>query len=230
MPGFIHDNIIVLVRIVTIVPLMLFITLYMGKRAIGEMPVFDFLIVVILGAVVGADIADPAIHHLPTAVAIVAIGLFQKAIGKWKISNRTVGRLLTFNPTVVIKDGVFIYENMKKIQYSIDNVLFMLRQKDVFAISDVQLAIVEPNGTISVLKASNEKQRNPVMSYSAIVEGNIEREVLAYLQLDETWLRAQLADRGIIGLNQVFYASISSDLKIHVSLKENNMQSPPLKH
>lgn len=88
MPELIHDNVIVLARIITIIPLMLAVTLFMGKRTIGEMPVFDFLIIVILGALVGADIADPEIEHLPTAIAIIAIGLFQKAIVKWKISNR----------------------------------------------------------------------------------------------------------------------------------------------
>lgn len=54
----IKELLIVTGRIVTILPLMLVITLYMGKRSIGELPVFDFLVVIILGAVVGADIAD----------------------------------------------------------------------------------------------------------------------------------------------------------------------------
>ncbi|VVM33699.1 DUF421 domain-containing protein [Terribacillus sp. AE2B 122] len=156
MSELIHDNLIVIARIITIIPLMLVVTLYMGKRAIGEMPVFDFLIVVILGALVGADIADPEIAHLPTAVAIVAIGLFQKAIVKWKISNRKIGKVLTLGPTIVIQDGTLLYENMRKVQYSIDNILFMLRQKDVFDVRDVETAIVEPNGTLSVLKKPNK--------------------------------------------------------------------------
>ncbi|MFP7253946.1 hypothetical protein SFC02_06545 [Terribacillus goriensis] len=122
MTDFIHDNLIVIGRIITIIPLMLVVTLYMGKRAIGEMPVFDFLIIVILGALVGADIADPEIEHLPTAVAIIAIGLFQKAIVKWKISNHKIGKLLTLGPTIVIQDGILLHENMQKIQYSIDNI------------------------------------------------------------------------------------------------------------
>ena len=89
----------------------------MGKRAIGEIPVFDFLIVIILGAVVGADIADPNIEHFPTIMAIIFIGVFQRVIANWKIANRKVGKLLTLEPTVVIQDGKFIDKNLKKIRY-----------------------------------------------------------------------------------------------------------------
>src|SRR5690606_24838184 len=121
--------------IVTIIPLLLFTTLFMGKRAIGELPVFDFLIVIILGALVGADIAEPDIKHLPTAFAIIAIGVFQRIVTRWKISNRKIGRLLTFEPTVVLQNGKFVNENLKKIRYSIDNILQMLREKDVFDIN-----------------------------------------------------------------------------------------------
>ena len=135
MLEFMKDMLLILGRIVTIIPLLLFTTLFMGKRAIGELPVFDFLIVIILGALVGADIAEPDIKHLPTAFAIIAIGVFQRIVTRWKISNRKIGRLLTFEPTVVLQNGKFVNENLKKIRYSIDNILQMLREKDVFDIN-----------------------------------------------------------------------------------------------
>ncbi|PAE08407.1 DUF421 domain-containing protein [Terribacillus saccharophilus] len=240
MSELIHDNLIVIARIITIIPLMLVVTLYMGKRAIGEMPVFDFLIVVILGALVGADIADPEIEHLPTAVAIVAIGLFQKAIVKWKISNRKIGKVLTLGPTIVIQDGTLLYENMRKVQYSIDNILFMLRQKDVFDVRDVETAIVEPNGTLSVLKKTNKlpatredlnlQQQTSAIAFPVISDGYIHHDTLTHFNLDEEWLRKQLADQNIIGMNQIFFASISHPQSLHISLKERKPNIPPIKH
>ncbi len=65
------ELVILLVRVITILPLLLLVTLIMGKRSIGELPVFDFLIFLSLGAVVGADIADADISHIHTAVAII---------------------------------------------------------------------------------------------------------------------------------------------------------------
>lgn len=57
------------------------------------------------------------------------MGILQKIVASWKISNRKLDKLLTFEPTIVIQDGKFLDKNLKKIRYSIDNVLQMLREK-----------------------------------------------------------------------------------------------------
>jgi len=238
---FIKEILLVLGRIVTILPLLLLMTLFMGKRAIGELPVFDFLIVVTLGAVVGADIADPNIQHFPTAVAIIAIAILQKIVAKWKISNRKLGRLITFEPTVVIQDGKLLNNNLKKIRYSIDNILHMLREKDVFDISDVETAIIEANGALSVLK---KPQKNSVtledmkiikttsnIAFPIIIEGKIYSNVLKEFSLNEAWLQQQLSYQGVIDIQNVFFASINRNQELHVSLKdESNISIPPIKH
>ncbi|MER1985202.1 MAG: DUF421 domain-containing protein [Solibacillus sp.] len=241
MLELIKDVLIVLVRILTILPLLLFTTLFMGKRAIGELPVFDFLIVIILGAVVGADIADPNIEHFPTVMAIIFIGIFQRVVAKWKISNRKLGKLLTLEPTVVIQNGQFIDKNLKKIRYSIDNILQMLREKNVFDINDVETAIIEGNGALSVLK---KPQKDPVtredmniikttasISFPVIIEGTIYSDVLRDFNLNEASLLQQLSDQGVTDVNNVFFASINRKLELHVSLKnKNNLTIPPIKH
>lgn len=238
---FIKEILLILGRIATILPLLLIITIFMGKRAIGELPVFDFFVVVTLGAVVGADIADPNIKHFPTAVAIIAIGIVQRIVANWKISNRKIGRLFTFEPTVVIQNGKFINNNLKKIRYSIDNILQMLREKNVFDISEVETAIIEANGALSVLK---KPQKNSVtledmkiikttstISFPVILEGTIYSNVLRDFSLNEAWLKQQLSYQGVNEIRNVFFASINRHHELHVSLKdENNITIPPIKH
>ena len=235
------DILLILGRIVTIIPLLLLTTLFMGKRAIGELPVFDFLIVIILGALVGADIADPNIQHLPTAIAIIAIGIFQRIVTSWKIANRKIGRLLTFEPTVVLQNGKFVHKNLKKIRYSIDNILQMLREKNIFDINEVETAIVEADGALSVLK---KPQKNAVtledmniikptstISFPVIVEGTIYPDVLKDVNLTEEWLKQELYNQGVNKLKDVFFASINRELELHISLKnEKNLAIPPIKH
>lgn len=241
MLEFMKDMLLILGRIVTIIPLLLFTTLFMGKRAIGELPVFDFLIVIILGALVGADIAEPDIKHLPTAFAIIAIGVFQRIVTRWKISNRKIGRLLTFEPTVILQNGKFVNENLKKIRYSIDNILQMLREKDVFDINEVETAIIEANGALSVLK---KPQKNSVtledmniikptstISFPVIVEGTLYTDVLRDVNLDEAWLQQELDNQGVNELKDVFFASINRNRELHISLKnEKNLAIPTIKH
>jgi uncharacterized membrane protein YcaP (DUF421 family) len=235
------EILLILGRILTILPLLLLITLFMGKRAIGELPIFDFLIIVTLGAVVGADIADPDIKHLPTAIAIILIGLFQRIIANWKISNRKVGRLLTFEPTVVIQNGKFLNQNLKKIRYSIDNILQMLREKNVFDINEVETAIIEPNGALSVLKKPEKNpvtledmkidKTTPTISFPVIIEGTIYSNVLREFSLNEAWLQQQLSYQGVNDRKNVFFASINRNHELHISLKnERNLTIPPIKH
>ncbi|MUK88254.1 DUF421 domain-containing protein [Ornithinibacillus sp. L9] len=228
-------------RIATIIPLLLFVTLFMGKRAIGELPIFDFLIILTLGAVVGADIADPNIQHLPTAVAIISLGVFQRVVSKWKIFNRKVGKLVTFEPTVVIHNGKLLDKNIKNIRYSIDNILQMLREKSVFDMDEVEIAIIESNGSLSVLK---KPRKNPVtiedmnipnkpssLTFPIIVEGTVYQTILEKFNLNEKWLEQQLSTLGIHNKDDVFFATITRNQDLHVSLKnEKTYDIPSIRH
>lgn len=239
----IKELLLVTGRILTIIPLMLLVALFMGKRSIGELPVFDFLVIIILGAVVGADIADPDIPHIHTAAAIVLIGLFQIIVSKLIIRQRKLGHLITFEPTIVIQEGKLIVKNLKKLRYSLDNVLQMLREKDVFDIADVHLGIIEANGRISILKKEskatvtledmNLAKMSANISYPIIIEGKIYVDVLKKLKLSEAWLKDQLAARNISDLRTIFFASVNDKVELHVSLKndmENTESLLPIKH
>jgi uncharacterized membrane protein YcaP (DUF421 family) len=234
----------ILGRIVTILPLALFATLYMGKRSIGELPVFDFLVILTLGAVVGADIADPKINHIYTAIAVIAIALLQKLVATWKIKNRKIGRLLTFEPTMVIYQGQFLVSKMKKIQYPIDTILQMLREQKIFNVQGVELAIVEANGNLSVkLYPEKEVARvehilpkpnvlNKGIDVPVVIEGEIYEKALNSRNLNESWLYEELERKNIFDVKDVFYDAVNDTNELHVSIKNtNNLQNlPPILH
>lgn len=232
----------ILGRIVTIIPLLLFVTLFMGRRSIGEMPVFDFLIIITLGAVVGADIADPSIHHLPTIVSIIAIGILQRVVSKWIISNRKIGRMITFEPAIVIWKGQLLHDNLRRIRYPIDNILVMLREHQIFDLSEVDTAIIESNGKLTVQKkvekqnvTKEDLQIHPstphLLSFPLIMEGKIDQAVLFSLGLDENWLRKNLQKQGISDEKEVFFASINEEKHLSVSLYHpSSLSPPPLRH
>jgi uncharacterized membrane protein YcaP (DUF421 family) len=227
-------------RIVTILPLLLAATFFMGKRSIGELPVFDFLIILTLGAVVGADIADPKIEHIHTGMAVIAIAVLQRLTSSLIIHNRKIGKKLTFEPTIVIQDGIFQVKNLKRLRYSIDNVLQMLREKDVFDVSIVQLAIIEANGKISVYKQESKspvtiedmgiKRESEGLTYPIIIDGEIDEAILERFNMNENWLITELNKMGIHNLEDVFFASINNQHKLHVSPKQYSQLKTPLKH
>jgi uncharacterized membrane protein YcaP (DUF421 family) len=235
------DLFIVLGRIISILPLLLIVTLVMGKRSIAELPVFDFLIIITLGAVAGADIADPNIKHFPTAVAIVAIGLFQFVMSRWMVKNRKFGRLITFEPTLVVRNGTFLVSNIKHIRYSLDNILQMLRENDVFDVSEVEIALVESNGKLTVQKKASKEQVTLEdmgiskvaggFAYTVIIEGEIYTDVLEKLNLNEDWIKQHLNKKGIVEIEDVFYASVNDRHELHVSLVNHLVPpTPPIRH
>lgn len=225
-------------RVLTTIPLLLAITLFMGRRVVGEMPVFDFLIIVTLGALVGADITDPRIHHIATAYAILIVGILQRIVSHWVISSRKVGRLFTFEPTVVIYQGKLLKQNMKKIRYSIDNILAMLREHNIFDPAEVEMAILEPSGNLSVKKIPGKEAvtreewgisgtgKNGV-AYSVVLEGEIQESVLTYLGVDQSWLERELAQKGVQSLDTVFFASVDERKRLSFTLNTEPAVTPP---
>lgn len=202
-------------------------TLITGRRKVGEIPVFDFLVVITLASVVGADIADPEIKHLPTAYSVVLIILIQFLYGALIIKNRKIGKLLTFEPVIVIENGQFVKSSMRRLKYSVDTILTLLREKDVFDVSEVEFAIIESTGQLSVLKKS---QFQPVtakeiklntdykgLSIPLIVEGEIYEDNLKKLNLNKDWLLEQLKKSDINSEKHVFYAAINTEGQLYIS-------------
>lgn len=221
---------IVFIRIITIFPLMLWVTLFiMGRRSIGEMPVFDFLVVLSLGSVVGADIAEPKIEHIPTAFAILVIGLVQKLFSYWVIRYRRFGKLVTFEPIIIIYEGKLVHKNLKKSKYSVDNIFQLLRENQIFDPSTVKLAIIEGSGNLSILEEA--KASTTSISYPVIREGVIEEHILSTFGLDEVWLYAQLEQQQL-DLKNIFVATIDDKHQLHCTryIEPEHQQLPPIVH
>lgn len=216
---------LVTMRTTTIFPLMLLAALFMGKRSVGQLPVFDLLVVLTLGSVVGADIADPQIEHVHTAAAIVLIVMMERIVSWAAIRFRRFRRIVSFEPTVVVYRGKLLDRNIAHIRYTIDNVLQMLRDKGVFDPSLVDLAIVEGNGALTVL------HKESPFSSTVIVDGVVNEETLRRESVNEEWLKRKLQERGIASFDEVFYASVSSDGSMHVSRKqEDRSKAPRFRH
>ncbi|MEY8750796.1 DUF421 domain-containing protein [Alkalicoccobacillus gibsonii] len=236
----IKDFGLVVLRIITIFPLLLVMTMYMGKRSIGELPIFDFLIIISLASVVGADIADPNVKHLPTAFAIISICLFQVLVSKIAIRNRTFGKWISFEPTVVIQNGKIIVQNIKSIRYSLDNILEMSRSKGVFDIEEIELGIIEASGELSVYKKADKQpptiedlsiQKTPGgIAYPVIIEGEIQQELLKRLKLDQKTLLEKLKQKGIHSYDSIFVCTINSVGEIQLAYTDHDVKYEPIQH
>lgn len=221
------DYFIIALRIISVMALFLFLILKTGRRKIAELPVYDFISMIVIGSVIGADIAEPNLPHLPTLFSVVLIVALQFLVSILLINNKKIARKITFGPTVVIQNGQFIKANMKRLKYPIENVLMALREKDIFDLNEVEYAIVEGSGSISVLKkpqflplTPSDMQLNPgakSLSVPLIIDGKVQDSNLQQLKRDRSWLASQLAQSGVHGFNEVFYADCNLEGRMYIS-------------
>ena len=214
-------------RIFFIMGLLLYLVRITGRRKIGELPVFDFLAIIVVGNVVGGDIAEPKVPQMPTAYAVVLIIAIQYVMSYFTIKSRKFGKKVTFSPIVVIQNGQFIKSNMKKIRYSIDNIQMYLREKGIFDINEVEFAIVEDSGNISVMKKSQYQPLTPSdmniptkykgISTPLVIQGKVQEDNLRNLKFDRSWLESQLKNNNINKVEEVFYLDINSEGKLYIS-------------
>lgn len=222
-----NEYLVILLRVLATWPLLYILTLLMGSRNMGQLPVFDFIIVITIGSIAGADLADPAVPHGPTLMTLIIIALLQLGFTKLQIKSAFVRQISNITPTVVIQDGEFLTHNMAKIRYSVDDILPLLRQQGVFNLSEVDYAVIEPGGNISVLKKANASPLTPAdigmnipnkgLPQLFIADGLLVPNAFRGLAFDRNWLEKQIHARGFKEVSEIYLASLERDGNLYVS-------------
>lgn len=129
----------------------------MGKRQIGELQPTELVITILLSEVASIPMEDPEIPLINSVVSIFLLVSFEIITSVLSMKSTRLRSVIQGNSVIIIRNGKFDQTQMKKLRFTVDDVLESLRQKDVFDISEVQYAIVETNGTLSVLLKNDYK-------------------------------------------------------------------------
>ena len=152
------------------------------------------------------------------------------------LKSRKCRKFLAGDPTIVIQNGNILEKNMNKMRYTLDYLNQQLREKDVFNIEEVLFAIVETNGTLTVLKkpqfrnVTRQDLMIPItpefnLPIELIMDGEVIKENLEQNNLTESWLHLELKKRNIVQ-HDVLYAVLSGNGNMYVDTYENHIHSP----
>lgn len=195
---------IISLRVVVVYLLIVLIFRLMGKREIGELGIIDLVVFIMI-----ADIAVISIERynesffkplLPMGILV----LIQVIFSHFSLRSRSFRKLVDGEPTIIIKDGKIIEKQMKKQRYNFDDLLMQLRENNIRFISDVEFAILEPTGKLSVIKKEKNKTGYTV---GLIIDGELQEEKLSELNLNKEWLYDELNKRGIKNLKEISFCS-----------------------
>ncbi|MGE5633368.1 MAG: DUF421 domain-containing protein [Caulobacteraceae bacterium] len=205
-----------------------------GRKAISQFTFFDFVASISLGSVTANLAMGPQSNFYSTATVLVVFSLLATISGIIHMKSFKARKLLNSEPVVVVDKGQIVEQNMKKIRMSIDDLTSLLRDKNVFNMADVEFAIMENDGKLSVLPKSQKQPLTPSdfnlsppyrgLTKDIIIDGNIMHENLRSSSRDESWLLNELGKQGISDASQVFYAGIDSSGSLYISKKHSSVE------
>lgn len=209
---------------------LIFLTRLIGKKLLSQMTFFDFVIGITLGTI-GAAFITLEVKGGYVLISPFILTLAVILTGYVSLKSVPARKLLEGEPLIMIQNGKIYEKNMRKIRYHLDDLLMQLREKNVFDLSEVEFAILEPHGQLSVLKKS---QNLPVtsadlgmstkykgVSSEIIRDGRIVEQNLRQNSLTHEWLYNELASRNIKRVEDVFLATLSTGGTLYVDLRDD---------
>ena len=207
--------------------LLMVVTRAMGRKAVSQMTFFDFAVAITLGtltASIGMDGKSNSVTATSVMLTIVGLGVVTDYLHTKSFFTR---KAANSEPLVLIQNGELVKDNMQKGRVTINDLTTMLREKNAFNIADVEFALLENDGKLSVQPKSQKQPLTPSdlniptsykgLTKEIIIDGNIMYENLNDAKLDEHWLMDQLQSKGINNIKDVFFAALDTSGSLYVS-------------
>ncbi len=202
---------ITLVRSIILYLLLILTVRFMGKRQIGQLQPGELVITILISEIAVIPMQDNDIPMTHSILALLLLASFEIIMSVMALKSAKIRKILQGNSVVIIKDGVVQQKQLKKLRYTIDDLLEALRQQGVFNISDVQYAIAETDGSLSILlkpekrsvaiENTNFSPNDDGLKTVIIADGKIIKTELKNLGISREALKTQLAEKGLIAKN-----------------------------
>lgn len=174
----------------------------MGKREVGQLGITDLIVSLLIADIAVISIENYTKSMLYALVPIVVITILECLLAYLGLKNGKLRSLLDGSPSLIIKEGKINYNEMLKQRYTLDDLLSQIRDKGYRSIEEIEYAILESSGSLSVFPYNKEKSPLPL---PIILDGEINLDTLKHLNKDKKWVYNFL-DKKDINLENVFFA------------------------
>ena len=188
--------------------LVIFAYKLMGKREVGELSVFDFIISMLISQLIAVSIENYKDSVWLVIIPLITLVVFQILLAQISLKNDKFRTFLDGKQSVIISKGKLNFNEMIKQRYNLDDLLLQLREKQIRSIEEVDYAILENNGKLSVF-IKQDKDKN-VFPLPIILDGVVQEDNLSYINKTKKWVNDILKNRKISKKN-VFYAFYKND-------------------
>ena len=176
---------------------------FMGKREVGELGIIDLIVSILIAelAAISIERYDSSVFLMLLPIGVLVI--LQIVLAKISLKSGKVRSMLDGDASVIIDNGKVNFKEMIKQRYNLEDLLTQLRVRNVKSIEEVEYAILETSGKLSVFtKDANNSGPYPL---PLILDGKIQKMTLKKIRRKEKWLNELLASKKV-KLDDVFYA------------------------
>lgn len=207
-------------------------TRFLGNTQVGQLTFYEYISGITIGSIaatVAASEPDRVWSHFFDLLLFIILTYIISLI---TIKSRPLRKVIEGGPTLMIRNGQILEENMRKLRYDMDELTSQLRLKEILDPSEVQFAFLETSGELSVIKKDAHQTitksdlavagSNPALPIELIMDGEVLEDNLKRHQITLQWLQEQLNQQGIQKPEQVMYAVIDSNGQFFLSKKSES--------
>ncbi len=174
----------------------------MGKKEVGQLSVIDLIVSMLIAEMAAMSIEEDKSLFV-SIVPITILVSIQMILSYITLKNGSLRKFVDGTPTIIINDGKLDFKQMKSLRYSLDDLISQLREQGIKSIEEVNYAILENNGKLSIFK-------DKVYPMPIIIDGCIDYDTIKNINKTEKWLY-HILDKNNIPLDDVFYAFYAKD-------------------
>ncbi len=208
----------------------------MGKREVGQLSPFDLVVAIVIAELAALPMTEKHITLLQGLIPIITLMVAEVVLSWICLKSIVARKLISGKPSIIITNGIIDEAQMRRSRYNVHDLLTQLRDKGIANIADVEFAILETSGRLSVVPKSQKRQLTPEdmhictlyegLSVPLIIDGRILPDNLKKTGLSEHWLTFELKQRDITSAQEVLFASLDTKGWLYVSKKGEIEISP----
>ncbi|PPA69178.1 DUF421 domain-containing protein [Jeotgalibacillus proteolyticus] len=210
------------------------VTKAQGKTQFSQITPFDFISALILGELLGNAVYDREVNLFHILFAVIVWGVIIYTVELLTQKFAKARKFLEGEPNIAILKGHIKYEALKKAKLDINQLQCLIRQQGYFSIQEVEYAIIETNGLVSVLPKSafetpkkadfNMSSEQPELPINIILDGEVIYHNLEENGIEEEWLKKQLSKQNISRYKDVLFAEWVPNKSLYVMGYEKGKQ------
>lgn len=209
------------------------ITKAIGKKQVSELSLFDYVIGISIGNFAAEMIMNFDSNYYNGIVAMITFGFIAWLVSYFTMKSMTLRRIIIGTPTVLIQNGKIIEKNLRKMMIDINDLLEQCRSNGTFDINEIEYAIMEANGKISILpkkefsplivKDMNLKLEKNELVSNVVIDGKIMKSNLENSGKEQNWLLKELKIKGK-KLDNILLATLDNNYKLVIYERNNNLK------